>query len=75
MIGVVDYGMGNRRSVEKALERVGAGPELTADHDVLRGADGLVVPGRGRLPAGDAAAARARPRRRSCASARRGACR
>ena len=50
MIAIVDYGVGNRRSVEKALERVGADPVLTADHDVLRAADGLVVPGVGAFP-------------------------
>ena len=50
MIAIVDYGMGNRRSVEKALERVGGEPRLTADHDVLRAADGLVVPGVGAFP-------------------------
>ena len=49
-IGIVDYGMGNRRSVEKALERVGARPVLSADHDELRAADGLVVPGVGAFP-------------------------
>jgi glutamine amidotransferase len=50
VIGVVDYGMGNRRSVEKALERAGASPVVTADHDVLRAADGLVLPGVGSFP-------------------------
>jgi imidazole glycerol-phosphate synthase subunit HisH len=50
VIAVVDYGMGNRRSVEKALERVGAPPAVTGDHDVLRCADGLVLPGVGALP-------------------------
>ena len=50
MIGIVDYGMGNRRSVEKAFERVGGDPRLTADHDVLARADGLVVPGVGAFP-------------------------
>jgi glutamine amidotransferase len=49
-IAIVDYGMGNRRSVEKALEHVGARPLLTADHDALRAADGLVVPGVGAFP-------------------------
>ena len=49
-IGVVDYGMGNRRSVEKAFERVGAAVQLTADHDLLRAADGIVVPGVGAYP-------------------------
>jgi imidazole glycerol-phosphate synthase subunit HisH len=50
-IGIVDHGMGNRRSVEKALERVGARVALTADHDALRAADGLVVPGVGAFAA------------------------
>jgi glutamine amidotransferase len=50
VIGIVDYGMGNRRSVEKALERVGGEPRLTGDHAVLRAADGLVVPGVGAFP-------------------------
>ena len=50
MIAIVDYGMGNRRSVEKALERVGGEPRLTSDAAVLRGADGLVVPGVGAFP-------------------------
>jgi glutamine amidotransferase len=51
-IGLVDYGMGNRRSVEKALERVGARVARTADHDELRAADGLLVPGVGAFNAG-----------------------
>jgi glutamine amidotransferase len=50
MIGLIDYGMGNRRSVEKAFARVGADAELTADHDALRRADGLVVMGVGAFP-------------------------
>ena len=50
MIAIVDYGMGNRRSVEKALERVGAEPLLTSDPDAIRSADGVVVPGVGAFP-------------------------
>ena len=50
-IAVVDHGMGNRRSVEKALERVGARALVTSDHDALRAADGLVVPGVGAFAA------------------------
>lgn len=46
-VAVVDYGMGNRRSVQKALEHVGARVAVTSDHRVLLGADGLVVPGVG----------------------------
>ncbi|MCW3056387.1 MAG: imidazole glycerol phosphate synthase, glutamine amidotransferase subunit, partial [Solirubrobacterales bacterium] len=49
-IGVVDYGMGNRRSVEKALEHVGATAVVSADPDLLRATAGLVVPGVGAFP-------------------------
>jgi imidazole glycerol-phosphate synthase subunit HisH len=54
-IGVVDYGMGNRRSVEKALEHVGARVEVSGDPERLRAMDGLVLPGVGAFPAGMAA--------------------
>jgi glutamine amidotransferase len=47
VIGIADYGMGNRRSVEKALHRIGARPVLTSDHETLRRTDGLIVPGVG----------------------------
>jgi glutamine amidotransferase len=50
VIAVVDVGMGNRRSVEKALEHVGARPRLTSDHDVVRNARALVLPGVGAFP-------------------------
>jgi glutamine amidotransferase len=50
-IAVVDYGMGNRRSVEKALERVGAQAFVSRDHAELRAADGLLLPGVGAFPA------------------------
>ncbi len=49
-IAVVDYGMGNRRSVQKALEHVGADAVISRDHAALRAADGLVVPGVGAFP-------------------------
>jgi glutamine amidotransferase len=49
-IGIVDYGMGNRRSVEKAFDRIGALPELTGDRARLRRAAGLVIPGVGAFP-------------------------
>ncbi len=51
MIAIVDYGMGNRRSVEKALQRVGAETTISRDHDELRAADGVVLPGVGAFPA------------------------
>jgi imidazole glycerol-phosphate synthase subunit HisH len=47
MIAIVDYGVGNIRSVERALVHVGAEPKLTADPDDLERADGLVLPGVG----------------------------
>jgi imidazole glycerol-phosphate synthase subunit HisH len=50
-IAVVDYGMGNRRSVEKALQRVGADAFVSRDHGALRQADGLLLPGVGAFPA------------------------
>jgi glutamine amidotransferase len=49
-VAVVDYGMGNRRSVEKALAHVGACAVVSADHEVLRRARGLVLPGVGAFP-------------------------
>jgi glutamine amidotransferase len=50
VIAVVDYGMGNRRSVEKALEHVGATAHISRDAELLGQADGLVVPGVGAFP-------------------------
>ncbi len=49
-IAMVDYGMGNRRSVAKAFEHVGTPIAQTSDPDELRAADGLVVPGVGAFP-------------------------
>ena len=49
-IAIVDYGMGNRRSVEKAFEHVGASVSLTADAGEIGAADGVVVPGVGAFP-------------------------
>jgi imidazole glycerol-phosphate synthase subunit HisH len=49
-IAILDYGMGNLRSVAKALEHVDAAPELTSDRDRVRAADGLVLPGVGAMP-------------------------
>jgi glutamine amidotransferase len=51
-VAVVDYGMGNRRSVEKALEHVGARALITRDPGTLEQADALVVPGVGAFPHG-----------------------
>jgi glutamine amidotransferase len=49
-LAVLDYGMGNLRSVEKAFERVGASCEVTSDHDRISAADGVVLPGVGAFP-------------------------
>jgi glutamine amidotransferase len=46
-IAVVDSGYGNLRSVEKALAHVGGAPVISADPDVVRRADQVVVPGQG----------------------------
>lgn len=50
MIAIVDYGMGNRRSLEKALAHVGAESVITSDHDVIRAADAVILPGVGAFP-------------------------
>ena len=47
MIAIVDYGVGNVRSVERALLHVGGDPLLTADQDDLERAYGIVLPGVG----------------------------
>lgn len=52
-IAVVDYGMGNLRSVEKALEHLGANVSVTSDPSAIASAAGILLPGVGAL--GDAA--------------------
>lgn len=47
MIAIVDYGVGNLRSVQKALERVGATAIVTSDPADLDAARGIVLPGVG----------------------------
>ena len=46
-LAVVDYGMGNLRSVQKALERVGQAAEVTRDPERIARAPGVVLPGVG----------------------------
>ncbi len=48
---VFDYGSGNLRSAQRALERVGAAVEVTSDPSAADRADGLVVPGVGAFEA------------------------
>ncbi len=49
-ICILDYGMGNLRSVEKALEHVGATATIANDPETIRAADGLILPGVGAFP-------------------------
>jgi imidazole glycerol-phosphate synthase subunit HisH len=47
LVAVLDYGIGNLRSAQKALERVGADARLTDDPALVADADGVVLPGVG----------------------------
>jgi glutamine amidotransferase len=49
-ICILDYGMGNLRSVEKALEHVGAVATISSEAEAIRSADGLILPGVGAFP-------------------------
>jgi glutamine amidotransferase len=49
-IAILDYGMGNLRSVEKALEHVGVTAQVTGDGNEVRAADGVILPGVGAFP-------------------------
>jgi glutamine amidotransferase len=49
-ICILDYGMGNLRSVEKALEHVGATATISSDAGAVRDADGVILPGVGAFP-------------------------
>jgi len=50
VIAILDYGMGNLRSVEKAFEHVGASAVITRDRGSVREAEGVVLPGVGAFP-------------------------
>ncbi len=47
MIAIIDYGMGNLRSVQKAFEAVDVPAEVTRDPDIILNADAMVLPGVG----------------------------
>jgi imidazole glycerol-phosphate synthase subunit HisH len=51
LVAVLDYGIGNLRSAQKALVRVGADARLTADTAEIEAADGVVLPGVGAFAA------------------------
>jgi len=50
LIAVIDFDYGTRQSVESALREVGARTAITRDPEILRQADGLVLPGQGNFP-------------------------
>jgi glutamine amidotransferase len=50
MIAIIDYGMGNLRSVQKGFERVGCEAAVTADPKVVLEAEKIVLPGVGAFP-------------------------
>ena len=50
-IAILNYGMGNLRSVQKALEHVGSRASITSDPAEAREADGVILPGVGAFPA------------------------
>ena len=49
MIAIIDYGMGNLRSVQKALEKAGAGAVITQEKEEIKKADKVVLPGVGAM--------------------------
>ena len=49
-ISIVDYGMGNLRSVEKAFESFGVYPSVTSDFDEILNSDAVILPGVGAFP-------------------------
>lgn len=50
MIGIIDYGMGNLRSVQKALEALGYEAFISSDREELSRARGIILPGVGAFP-------------------------
>jgi glutamine amidotransferase len=49
-VAILNYGMGNLRSAAMAFEHVGASVEVTSDHDAVRAAHAVVLPGVGAFP-------------------------
>lgn len=50
MIAVIDYNVGNLKSVTNALKRIGLDPIVTRDKEVIRKAKGIILPGVGTFP-------------------------
>ena len=51
-IAVLDYGLGNLRSVVRGLEAAGPRPKITNDPEIIQSADGLLLPGVGAFAEG-----------------------
>ena len=49
MIAIIDYGMGNLRSVQKAFERIGYEAQITSDRATVESAEKIVLPGVGAI--------------------------
>lgn len=49
-IAIIDYGTGNLRSIQKALEYLGFSVEITGDRKTIAGSDGIILPGVGAFP-------------------------
>ncbi|MDO5748392.1 MAG: imidazole glycerol phosphate synthase subunit HisH, partial [Planctomycetia bacterium] len=49
MIAIIDYGMGNLRSVQKAFERIGHEAQITSDRATVESAEKIVLPGVGAI--------------------------
>lgn len=47
MIAILDYGMGNVKSIYNAIEKIGLSPKITKDKEEIKSADWLVIPGVG----------------------------
>lgn len=50
MISIIDYGMGNLRSVQKALEYIGEEAIITSDREKILNSSGIILPGVGAFP-------------------------
>lgn len=50
MLAIIDYGMGNLRSVEKALESLGYKTKITRDFNDIKNSEGIILPGVGAFP-------------------------
>ena len=50
MVVIIDYNIGNLKSVQNAFERIGVKTIVSRDHDVISQADGIVLPGVGTFP-------------------------